>query len=416
MALRPETAMAPNPRLRARLRGVRTEFVRRPIYIGRTPDGEPIYVLMPQDPSFLVKMLVVGPSHSGKTIFVRNVVEGLFLETKYCMIPHCIIEIDWKGNYLGIWMPNKRPGDLQLLHDIHGVEETWGIPRRYVNVYVPAYMFPTAKAAKEWLSSEGRKFGVRGVWRIPWRRIMDLHFLAMIFKLPTETLWVQELMHTFNKARLDPDVGLTDVVGEDGLLERRAMQIAHSRSKEAALSFVRRWRENKVYFGEEDVLARHVEDEFSLNVLCLRWCQAMTYYNQLAFLVLLESLMDHMVRTRRMTQPIIVIHDILQYIGERKPFRGEILETLLRLMAGQARTLRHGYMVILESRSWDDLPKELRNKHDYTFAVRMKWQSSSPSLKHVGGFLGGVCSISDYYRDFYRRTVIVRPPRTAYVT
>jgi len=115
-------------------------------------------------------------------------------------------------------------------------------------------------------------------------------------------------------------------------------------------------------------------------------------------------------------QPVIVIHDILNWIGEGKPFRNEIIDSLVRLFTGQARSLVHGYILIIETQSLEKMPKPLNNPKEYIISIRLKWKSQSPSLKPIPGFIGGCGDFHDNYRNFHMKSVIIRPPLTNYQT
>ena len=106
-------------------------------------------------------------------------------------------------------------------------------------------------------------------------------------------------------------------------------------------------------------------------------------------------------------------NDILNFIGEEKPFRKEILDALKRLLAGQARTLAHGYIVIIETQTLD-LPKELSDPKKYTIHIKMKWKSQSQNLAQTSGFIGGCADVHDHFRDFHCPDVVIRPPLTSY--
>jgi len=412
-SLRPHTGLKPYPQFTRRLVGVSPTKVRKPIYIGLTANGEPTYIIFPSDISFLVKILMEGPSTVGKSVAVRDLLEGLFLEWKSNpYMRHSCIIYDWKGNYLGITSENRRHRDRVLLRDIHGINRGLSIHEDMVNVYVPSYVAPTRR--REILRELKERYMVKGFWGLPWRYISDLRYLAMVLKVPTETLWHQALQPAFDKASKDKSITFNDFIKEGGILEARAKSIGNATMRNAALAFVRRWRSIKYVFSEDDVLARHLGDDFGINVLTFLPVAEKTYYNQLAFLISLESLMSSLQMLNKVCQPCIVCHDILNWVGEGKPFRSAIIDVLLRMISGQARSLKHGYIVVFETRSFDDLPRELKNLKDYTIHFKFMWKSESPSLRYVRGFIGGVANIRDRFHNFYRNSVIIRPPMSHY--
>jgi hypothetical protein len=83
------------------------------------------------------------------------------------------------------------------------------------------------------------------------------------------------------------------------------------------------------------------------------------------------------------------------------------------LLAGQPRTLAHGYVVILETQSLD-LPKELGDYKKYTIHLRLKWKSQSETLRKIPGFIGGIMDVHDNFNNFHKPSVVVRPPLTSY--
>jgi len=405
-------ALTPNPAVARKIIGYGSERRRPPIYLGVTPENEPIYILLPQDPSFLVKMLVEGPSGSGKSITVRNLIEGFFLEWRKTGQHRVIYEFDWKGNYLGITQPNTNLRDLYLLEKIHGQTKTLHVPNQLLNVYAPAYVAPYLIKREEILNHLYQKWKIKDLWGVPWRQIIDLAHLATVLKVSGETLWVGDMTPAFQKAAANPKMDLNDLFG---YLENAARMIGNAQSKAAALNFVERWRKNKFWFGDFCKLAQHLEDPFSVNVLTFVETPEKTHFNQLAFLIALESIMTKLQALKAETHIVFVIHDILNWIGEGKPFRDQIIDTLTRLLAGQARSLYHGYTVIIETQSLSAMPRVLSNMKDYTIVIRLTWKSQSEPLRQVSGFIGGLASFHDNFYNFHRKWVVIRPPLTGYV-
>jgi len=410
------TGLKPAPQLRRRIIGIPAERARMPFYIGLSPNGYVTYLILPPDISYLSKILLVGPSGSGKSICIRVIIEELYreyLRSRAFWRHPIFILADFKSNYLGITSPNMRKTDVMLLRQIHGISKGLRIPEECVNIFVPAYAVPTEK--DKILRELRENYGVTGIWKIPWKFIADLHWLAMVLKVPTETLWATELQPSFEKA-IARVVTFNDLIKVGGVLEKACHSIRNPQTRNAGLDFVARWRKYKYAFSDTDELAEHLSDNFSINVLTFRPTAGKAYYNQLAFLIALESLMTHLQTLRKTTHPIVICHDLHNLIGEGRPFRAEITDALLRLMAGQARTLWHGYTVILEARSLEDLPLPIRRKSDYSHIFTFKWKASDPRLRGVKGFLGGIAKFEDLYHNFRRETVIIRPPRTSYVT
>ncbi|VVB52314.1 Uncharacterised protein [uncultured archaeon] len=75
--------------------------------------------------------------------------------------------------------------------------------------------------------------------------------------------------------------------------------------------------------------------------------------------------------------------------------------------------MSHGMIVVLETQSLD-LPKDLGNPLRYTVHVKMKWKSTSDTLRKVPGFIGGICDVHDHFNNFHSESVITRPPLTSY--
>jgi len=408
-------AVQPHPRLRRRIVGYRDDRTRLPFYIGISgQEHKETYLLLPNDRSFLVSILVYGPSGSGKSITTRILIENFFLEWKIFghNWRHPIIIFDSKTNYLGLEETNTRKRDRYLLSSMHPKWNRFiNVPKDFINVYMPAYVAPTDK--RTILRQMRHKWQAKGFWGIPWRHITDLAHLGTVLKVPETTLWAEELRPTFEKASLDPNMTLKGLIGVGGVLHKAARSIRNVSSKNAALSFVERWRKNRYWFSEEDNLAHHLTDPFSINVLTFIETPEKVYFNQLALLIALESLMANLQESKVESQPVIVIHDILNFLGEDKPFRSQIIDALRRLLGGQARTLHHGYVVVLETQSLD-LPKELGDAKKYTIHLRLKWKSQSDSLKRISGFIGGCIDIHDHFNNFHRPSVVVRPPLTSY--
>jgi hypothetical protein len=258
-----------------------------------------------------------------------------------------------------------------------------------------------------------RKWQAEGFWGVPWRHITDLAHLGTVLKVPEATLWAEELRPTFEKCSIDPNMTLKGLIGIGGALHQAAKKIRNTASRNAALSFVERWRKNRFWFAETDKLAEHLEDPFSINVLTFVETPEKIYFNQLALLIALESLMATLQESKSETQPVIIIHDILNFLGEDKPFRSQIIDAIRRLLAGQPRTLAHGYVVILETQSLD-LPKELGDYKKYTIHLRLKWKSQSETLRKIPGFIGGIMDVHDHFNNFHKPSVVVRPPLTSY--
>jgi len=410
-------AVQPHPKYARRIIGYKEDRTRLRFYLGISGGGTnhpPIYLSLPRDRSFLVSILIEGPSGSGKSVTTRVLLENFFLEWKYFGWRHPIIVFDSKTNYMGLDKPNRKPRDRYLLRTLHPKWNLYTtIPKPLINVYIPAYAAPTNK--REAIKIMRKKWGAKGFWGVPWRHITDLAHLGTVLKVPESSLWAEELRPTFEKCSLDPNMTLRGLIGVGGALHKAAKRIRNTASRNAALNFVERWRKNRFWFSETDKLAAHINDEFSVNVLTFVETPEKVYFNQLAFLIALESLMATLQESKVESQPVIVIHDILNFLGEDKPFRSQIIDALRRLIiAGQARTLAHGYVVIIESQSLD-LPKELGNYRNYTIHIKMKWKSQSRSLSKVPGFIGGVADLHDHYNDFHHPSVIIRPPFTSYV-
>jgi hypothetical protein len=406
----------PHPRLRKRIVGYTEDRTRLPFYLGVSSDAHlPTYLLLPNDRSFLASILIDGPSGSGKSITTRILIENFFLEWKIYghNWRHPIIIFDSKTNYLGLDKPNNKPRDRYLLQTIHPKWNKYlAIPKELIHVYMPSYRAPTDKRGI--LKTMRQKWGAEGFWGVPWRHITDLAHLGTVLKVPESTLWAEDLRPTFEKASLDPAMTLKGLIGVGGELHKAAKRIRNTASRNAALSFVERWRKNRFWFSETDKLAEHIDDPFSVNVLTFVETPEKIYFNQLALLIALESLMATLQESKAETQPVIIIHDVLNFLGEDKPFRSQIVDALSRLLAGQARTLAHGYVVIFETQSLM-LPKDLGDvKKKYTVHLKLKWKSQSDPLKRVGGFVGGVLDIHDHFNNFHRPSIVVRPPLTSY--
>jgi hypothetical protein len=409
-------AVQPRPRYRTRILGYKEDRIRLPFYIGVSSGirHEPVYLRLPSDRSFLVSILIEGPSGSGKSITTRILIENFYLEWKRfgSNWRHPIIIFDSKTNYLGLDKPNRKPRDRYLLKTIH---PDWNfftaIPKDLIHVYMPAYCAPTDKRGM--LKEMRRKWQAEGFWGVPWRHITDLAHLGTVLKVPEATLWAEELRPTFEKCSIDPNMTLKGLIGVGGALHQAAKKIRNTASRNAALSFVERWRKNRFWFAETDKLAQHLEDPFSINVLTFVETPEKIYFNQLALLIALESLMATLQESKSETQPVIIIHDILNFLGEDKPFRSQIIDAIRRLLAGQPRTLAHGYVVILETQSLD-LPKELGDYKKYTIHLRLKWKSQSETLRKIPGFIGGIMDVHDNFNNFHKPSVVVRPPLTSY--
>jgi len=415
MALSQTLAVQPRPKLRKRIVGYTADRTRLPFYIGTSGETrQPTYLLLPNDRSFLASILISGPSGAGKSITTRILIENFYIEWKIFghHWRHPIIVIDSKTNYLGLDKPNTKARDRYLLRTIH---PKWNkklrIPKELINVYLPAYTCPTDK--KTALKTFSEKWQAKGFWGVPWRHITDLAHLGTVLKVPSESLWAEELRPAFDKATADPNMTLKGLIGVGGVLHQAAKRIRNASSRSAALSFVERWRHNRYWFSDRDVLAQHLSDPFSVNVLTFVETPEKIYFNQLALLIALESLMATLQESKEECQPVIIIHDVLNFIGEGKPFRNEILDALKRLLAGQARTLAHGYVVIIETQSLD-LPKEISDPTKYTIHLKLEWKSQSPALRRVSGFVGGCLTIHDHFNNFHRPSVVVRPPLTSY--
>jgi len=412
-----QMAVKPRPRFQKRIIGYSSDRVRLPFYIGvSTSKGRsrPISLRLPNDRSFLVSILISGPSGSGKSVTTRVLEENIYLEWKVFghNWRHPIFIIDSKTNYLGLDKPNRRKRDRYLLNAIH---PKWNIklfiPKDFIHVYIPGYVAPANR--QEILKEMKRKWGAENFWGVPWRHITDLAHLGTVLKVPGETLWVEDLRPAFDKATLDKTLTFRDLVKANGYLEKAAKRIRNASSRNAALNFVERWRKNRYWFSDKNNLVKYLEAPFSVNVLTFVQTPEKVYFNQLALLIALESLMAKLQESTVEMQPVIVIHDILNFIGEEKPFRKEILDALKRLLAGQARTLAHGYIVIIETQTLD-LPKELSDPKKYTIHIKMKWKSQSQNLAQTSGFIGGCADVHDHFRDFHCPDVVIRPPLTSY--
>lgn len=408
-------AVQPRPMLRKRIVGYTEDRVRLPFYLGVSGDRRlPTYLLLPNDRSFLVSILINGPSGSGKSVTTRILIENFFLEWKVFggRWRHPIIIFDSKTNYLGLDKVNTGKRDRYLLRAIHPRWNKWTyVPKDFIHVYMPSYCAPTDK--KTVIRTMSDKWQAEGFWGVPWRHITDLAHLGTVLKVPETTLWAEDLRPSFEKCTMDPTMTLKGLIGVGGALSKAARSIRNGSSRNAALSFVERWRKNRFWFSETDKLAMHLEDPFSIDVLTFVETPEKVYFNQLALLIALESLMATLQASKAETQPVIIIHDILNFLGEDKPFRSQIIDALRRLIAGQARTLAHGYVVILETQSLD-LPKDLGNPKNYTFHLKLKWKSHSETLRKVSGFIGGICDVHDHFNNFHRPSVVVRPPLTSY--
>jgi len=414
-ALSQTFSVQPRPQLRRRIVGYTADRTRLPFYLGVSAETrQPTYLLLANDRSFLPSILISGPSGSGKSITTRILLENFYIEWKIFghYWRHPIIILDSKTNYLGLDKPNPRRRDRYLLRAIHPKwNKKLAIPKDFIHVFLPSYVAPTDKRSA--LRVMRKKWEAEGFWGVPWRHITDLAHLGTVLKVPAESLWAEDLRPTFEKATVDPSMTLKGLIGRGGMLEKAAKRIRNAASRSAALSFVERWRHNRFWFSDVDKLAQHLTDPFSVNVLTFVETPEKVYFNQLAFLIALESLMATLQESKEECQPVIVIHDVLNFIGEGKPFRNEVLDALKRLLAGQARTLHHGYVVILETQSLE-LPKELSDPTKYTIHMRLSWKSQSPTLKRVSGFIGGCLDLHDHFNNFHRPSIVVRPPLTSY--
>lgn len=410
-------SLKPRPKLQTRVRGFSEDRVRLPIYLGLSAGAErsKTYIQLPNDRSFLVKIMIEGAAGSGKSVTVRNFIESLFIEWKKYgdRWRHPIIILDSKANYLGLGKPNYKARDRYLLRTIHPkYNYSLSIPEEFIHPYAPAYLAPINK--REILRDLNKRWGIKGFWGVPWRHIIDLAHLGTVLKVPQESLWSEELRPSFEKASAKSELTLRDLIGKDGLLLNAAKHIRNPQTRGAAVNFVLRWRKNRWWFGDEDVLAKHLYDPFSVNILSFAETPTKLYFNQLAFLIAIESCMASLQEAKIECQPVIILHDILNFIGEGKPFRNEIIDAITRMFAGQSRTLQHGYIVMIETQNLFAMPKVLTNLRDYTIVIRMKFKSQSKALRGVSGFVGGICDLHDNFRNFHRPSVIVRPPLTSY--
>lgn len=406
----------PRPQLRKRFVGYPAIQKRLRFYLGVRGDShKPVEIWLANDRSFLVSILVHGPSGSGKSITTRILIENFFLEWRIFgeRWRHPIIIFDSKNNCSGLDHSNSYARDRFLLRTIHPKwNHSLHIPRELIHVYLPAYVAPTEK--REVLRVMHKKWGAEGFWGVPWRHITDLAHLGTVLKVPSEALWAEELRPTFEKATLDPNMTLKELIGVGGVLEKASKSIRNTASRSASLNFVNRWRHNRYWFANSDTLAQHLEDPFSVNVLTFVETPEKIYFNQLALLIALESLMATLQESKTENQPVIIIHDILNFVGKEKPFRNQIIDALRRLIvAGQARTHAHGYVVIVETQSLD-LPEEMGNWKNWTINMRLKWKSQCPYLEKVDGFIGGLCDYHDNFNNFHCPSVVVRPPLTSY--
>ena len=411
--------LQPHPNLRKRLVGVSADKLRRPFYLGVTPDGDKTFMMLPTDISALSRICLAGPSGAGKSVTTRNILEELYFEWNYAgeQYRHPVFIYDSKFNYLGLTKPNTHARDLRLLQTIHNLYHGFSFPSDMVNIYAPAYIAPTYnKEEAQKIVKANERWQIKDLWGVPWRQIMDLAHLGTVLKVPSETLWAIEMQPSFDRAALDPKVTLKDLIGIEGVLVKAAEKIRNPIVKGAARNFVTRWRKNRYWFRQDDKLAQHLSEPFSINVLTFALSPNKTYFNQLAFLISLQSLMSSLQNAVFRTQPVIIIHDILNFIGEGQPFRSEIMDTLKRMMAGQARSLYHGYIMIIETQDIGAFPQPFDRPKEWSMVLKYKWQSESPSLRAIDGFLGGVCSYHDNVKNFHRPTVVIRPPLTSYET
>ena len=392
----------------------------RKIMFGRTVDGQFTYLVLPTEIERVVRILVTGETDTGKSLLIRVLMEGFLDEiVSYGdWISHPIFVFDFKGNYMGLTKPNKYENDKILLKGYFFLEDKhiYGFPPKVVNIFCPPHAIPlstkTDEGKKKFLQLM-KEYRVRRIWRMPWRFITDPSWLVGLFKMrDIQTSWLAYLHPILAKLSIRENITIDDILKGGGLLEEEIKKIDDARIRNALYTFIDKWRRYRYMFTDEDALAKHLGDKFSINVLTFLPTSGQTYSNNLCFLVALESLISSLQHMKLKTQPVFIFHDMRNILDPKAPFSTQIVNALTRLVYGQARTKYHGYIVIFEIQNENALPSMLTTRElSYHYVFRCKWKTGLGKYFPSGGF----CDYIDNYHGTTIENIVVRPPRTNYV-
>lgn len=375
------------------------------------------YVL---DPSFPIKILLEGTSGAGKSVLSRVLEEVFLLDYVDKKIPHPIFHIDYKNNYLGFGETTRNRDHLKTLLKMYEKSEVKKQCLRLMadfpkNYFVPAYAVP----AEEWeqedkLREMQQKYAITDIWRIGWRTVLDLKWLAGMFNVHPDRKWTTILQDVFEKCVANDGLRFSDVVGEGGFLETQINKIHHQQSRNSAIEFLEQWRRRAYLFDETDTFAEHLEDDFSYNVLTFNPSYDFQTQNQISFVIALQGIIHKLQRLQKRTQPIFVISDALFTIGKGAIDPKASTRAIMEIFNGFGRSGSVGFCIILETQNAEEMADEIRPKGDrYTHHFKM-----NPIVRdqnnRVVDFQKGKGIVTDNLSGLYKTPIRVRPPFTHY--
>jgi len=383
----------------------------------RVPRGYEIKLI---DHTLPIRILIEGQAGFGKSVLSRVIEEVFKVDYEINGLPHPIFFFDYKGNYLGFDRRNDNVEHLVTLLERMGFDLTKSAMRIItkpfdMNIYTPAYAVPDERMDGKLMKELEEEYHITDLWKINWRNILDLNWIAQLFKIETNRNWVAQIQNVFDKIIADESITLEEVIGEGGILEHEINRLTNAQSKKSALAFLEQWRKRKYLFDDKDPFAAHVHDDFSYNVLTFNPVYSQQYANQVCFILAVQSIVAELQKVKKPSQPLFVFSDANVCAGKGAPLSKEVTRAILQIFNGFGRSGNVGFALIVETQNIMELSEHLRptTSTRYTHIFKME-----PIIRDFRNneikIIKGRCYVTDMFLGIKDLEIVVRPPFTKY--
>lgn len=392
-----------------------------PIGLFITKNGNFRYNLTMLPIAYPLRILISGPSGSGKSVLSRVIEECFLMDYVDHQMPHPILVIDFKGSFEGFGTKNTKPSHIKRLHKFitPSVEKTllkkltWDFPKR---VFVPPYAIPEQDIYDfNGLAELKEEYGVTNVYKINWRSVCDLKYLGKLFGIEGDRKWYAQLNDVFNKCVANRKLTLDDVIEKGGYLEDAISNIVHSASVTASKEFLEQWRSKKYLFSETDTFADCLDNEFSYNVLTFKPTYTSQTQNQIAFCLALEGIVRKMQTIKKKTIPLIILSDVLFSAGKGSVSQADSVRAITELLNGFGRSSKCGFAIVLEVQDIGELPESLRPRQNrYSHHFDLNPFISDQKTRGMVKIDVGKGVVDDSVANLIKEVIYLRPPLTSF--